>query len=127
MGCYIRRNKRFIKRFIISKYNKRLIAKEALEHELFKIENKKSTVMTYNIKHRQLNKLIDILMKYRSDNILWYAVIVLLVHNISKLNQSHNAIKLYNQIDKNGDEKISKEKLSDGLYSEHLAKSLYKK
>ena len=80
--------------------------------------------MTYNIKHRQLNKLIDILMKYRSDNILWYAIIVLLVHNISKLNQSHNAIKLYNQIDKNGNGKISKEKLFDGFYSEHLVKSL---
>ena len=124
MGCYFRRNKRFIIRFIISKCNKRLTAKEVLEHKLFKIENTKSTVMTYNIKHRQLNKLIDILMKYRSDNILWYAVVVLLVHNISKLNQSHNAIKLYNQIDKNGNGKISKEKLFDGFYSEHLVKSV---
>ena len=79
--------------------------------------------MTYNIKHRQLNKLIDILMKYRSDNILWYAVIVLLVHNISKLTQSHNAIKLYNQIDKNGDGKISKEKLFDGFWWNHFRRS----
>ena len=51
---------------------KRYTAKAALEHKWFKIEKTKSTVMTYNVKHRQLNKLIDNLMKYRSDNILYF-------------------------------------------------------
>jgi calcium-dependent protein kinase len=94
---------------------KRLNAKEALEHKWFKIEKTKSTVTIYNVKHRQLNKLIDNLMKYRSDNILRCAVIALLVHNSIQLNQAHDAVKLFNQIDKNGDGKISKDELFNGL------------
>ena len=94
---------------------KRYTAKAALEHKWFKIEKTKSTVMTYNVKHRQLNKLIDNLMKYRSDNILRCAVIALLVHNSIQLNQAHDAVKLFNQIDKNGDGKISKDELFNGL------------
>ena len=94
---------------------KRYTAKAALEHNWFKIEKTKSTVMTYNVKHRQLNKLIDNLMKYRSDNILRCAVIALLVHNSIQLNQAHDAVKLFNQIDKNGDGKISKDELFNGL------------
>ena len=94
---------------------KRLTAKAALEHKWFKIEKTQSTVTTYNVKHRQLNKLIDNLMKYRSDNILRCAVIALLVHNSIQLNQAHDAVKLFNQIDKNGDGKISKDELFDGL------------
>ena len=94
---------------------KRLTAKEALEHKWFKIEKTKSNIMVYNVKHRQLNKLIDNLMKYRSDNILRCAVIALLVHNSIQLNQAHDAVKLFNQIDKNGDGKISKDELFNGL------------
>ena len=94
---------------------KRLTAKAALEHKWFKIEKTQSTVTAYNVKHRQLNKLIDNLMKYRSDNILRCAVIALLVHNSIQLNQAHDAVKLFNQIDKNGDGKISQDELFNGL------------
>ena len=94
---------------------KRLTAKAALEHKWFKIEKTQSTLTAYNVKHRQLNKLIDNLMKYRSDNILRCAVIALLVHNSIQLNQAHDAVKLFNQIDKNGDGKISKDELFNGL------------
>ena len=94
---------------------KRLTAKAALEHKWFKIEKTQSTVTAYNVKHRQLNKLIDNLMKDRSDNILRCAVIALLVHNSIQLNQAHDAVKLFNQIDKNGDGKISKDELFNGL------------
>jgi len=94
---------------------KRLTAKAALEHKWFKIEKTQSTITAYNVKHRQLNKLIDNLMKYRSDNILRCAVIALLVHNSIQLNQAHDAVKLFNQIDKNGDGKISKDELFNGL------------
>ena len=70
-------------------------------------EKTKSNITVYNVKHRQLNKLIDNLMKYRSDNILRCAVIALLVHNSIQLNQAHDAVKLFNQIDVNGDGKLT--------------------
>ena len=66
---------------------KRFSAKQALEHKWFQIEKTKSSLNAYNVKNRQLNKLIDNLMKYRSDNILRCAVIALLVHNSIQLNQ----------------------------------------
>ena len=105
---------------------KRLSAKEALEHKWFKIEKTKSNIMVYNVKHRQLNKLIDNLMKYRSDNILRCAVIALLVHNSIQLNQAHDAVKLFNQIDKNGDGKISKDELFNGLHKNNYKNLLMK-
>ncbi len=96
---------------------KRFSAKQALEHKWFQIEKTKSSLNAYNVKNRQLNKLIDNLMKYRSDNVLRCAVIALLVHNSIQLNQAHDAVKLFNQIDKNGDGKISKDELFNGLQS----------
>ena len=94
---------------------KRYTAKEALEHKWLKIEKTKTIQTVYNIKNRQLNKLIDNLVKYRSDNILRCAVIALLVHNSIQLNQAHDGVKLFNLIDKNGDGRITREELFNGL------------
>ena len=94
---------------------KRYNAKKALEHKWFKNEKIKASQTCYNIKNRQLNKLIENLINYKSDNILRCAVIALLVHNSIQLNQAHDGVKLFNKMDKNGDGKISKEELFDGL------------
>ena len=94
---------------------KRYTAKQALEHKWFKNEKIKACQTVYNIKNRQLNKLIDNLVKYRSDNILRCAVIALLVHNSIQLNQAHDGVKLFNLIDKNGDGRITREELFNGL------------
>ena len=114
-GVISEKDKYLLKGLLQVNTKKRLTAKAALEHKWFKIEKTQSTVTAYNVKHRQLNKLIDNLMKYRSDNILRCAVIALLVHNSIQLNQAHDAVKLFNQIDKNGDGKISKDELFNGL------------
>ena len=95
--------------------SKRFTAKQALEQCWFKNEKIKASQTCYNIKNRQLNKLIDNLTKYKSDNILRCAVVALLVHNSIQLNQAHDAVKLFNKIDKNGDGKISREELFNGL------------
>jgi calcium-dependent protein kinase len=97
--------------------NKRYNAQQALNHQWFKNQNLKINQGCYGIKHRHLNKLLDNLVKYRSDNILRCAVVALLVHNSIQLNQAHDAVKLFNKIDKNGDGKISKEELFNGLQS----------
>ena len=94
---------------------KRYTAKEALAHKWFESEKIKANKSAYDIKNRQVNKLVDNLIKYKSDNILRCAVIALLVHNSIQLNQAHDAVKLFNKIDKNGDGKITREELFNGL------------
>ena len=88
---------------------KRYSAQDALNHKWFQSEKIKTNKSAYDIKHRQVNKLVDNLIKYRSDNILRCAVIALLVHNSIQLNQAHDAVKLFNKIDKNGDEELRKQ------------------
>jgi calcium-dependent protein kinase len=95
--------------------SKRLSAKDALAHKWFQSEKIKSNKSAYDIKNRQVNKLVENLIKYKSDNILRCAVVALLVHNSIQLNQAHDAVKLFNKIDKNGDGKISREELFNGL------------
>ena len=107
--------KNLIKGLLELNPKKRYDAKKALEHKWFQNEIIKASQTCYNIKDRQLNKLIDNLMHYKSDNILRCAVIALLVHNSIQLNQAHDGVKLFNKIDKNGDGKISKEELYNGL------------
>ena len=108
---------------------KRFTAKQALEHKWFQNEKIKASQTCYNIKNRQLNKLIDNLVKYRTDNILRCAVIALLVHNSIQLNQAHDAVKLFNLIDKNGDGRITREELFNGLqpYKKDLSDEELKK
>ena len=96
---------------------KRYTAQEALNHKWFESEKIKTNKSAYDIKNRQVNKLVDNLIKYKSDNILRCAVIALLVHNSIQLNQAHDAVKLFNKIDKNGDGKITREELFNGLQS----------
>ena len=86
-----------------------------MEHKWFQNEKIKANKSAYDIKNRQVNKLVDNLIKYRIDNILRFAVIALLVHNSIQLNQAHDAVKLFNKIDKNGDGKITREELFNGL------------
>lgn len=94
---------------------KRYTAEAALRHPWFESEKVKASSSGLSIKKKNLEKLLRNLTKYRSDNVLRCAVIAYLVHNSTQLNQAHDAIKLFNQIDKNGDGKISREELVDGL------------
>ena len=95
--------------------NKRYTAEAALKHPWFESEAVKAGSVAYTIKKKNLEKLLRNLTKYKSDNALRCAVIAYLVHNSTQLSQAHDAIKLFNQIDKNGDGKISREELLDGL------------
>ena len=97
------------------KPNKRITAEEALKHKWFSTKGVKQMENNNIIKPKNLSKLLNNLTKYRSDNILRCAVIAYLVHNSTQLNQAHEAIKLFNKIDKNGDGKITKEELFSGF------------
>ena len=97
------------------KPTKRITAEEALQHKWFNSSGVKQMEHNNIIKPKNLAKLLNNLTKYRSDNILRCAVIAYLVHNSTQLNQAHEAIKLFNKIDKNGDGKITKEELFSGF------------
>ena len=97
------------------KLNKRITAEEALQHKWFSSKNVKQMEHNNIIKPKNLSKLLNNLTKYKSDNILRCAVIAYLVHNSTQLNQAHEAIKLFNKIDKNGDGKITREELFSGF------------
>jgi calcium-dependent protein kinase len=97
------------------KPNKRISAEEALKHPWFSSKGVKSMEDNDIIKPKNLSKLLNNLTRYKSDNILRCAVIAYLVHNSTQLNQAHEAIKLFNKIDKNGDGKITKEELYSGF------------
>ena len=109
--------KDLIKKLLILDTKKRLSAEEALKHSWFNIEIIKEMNNINSINEINTIKLIRNLINYRSDNILRCAVIAYLVHNNTQLNQAHDAIKLFNNIDQNGDGKISKEELFNGLQS----------
>ena len=109
--------KDLIKKLLILDTKKRLSAEEALKHSWFNIEIIKEMNNINSINEINTIKLIRNLINYRSDNILRCAVIAYLVHNNTQLNQAHDAIKLFNKIDENGDGKISKEELFNGLQS----------
>ena len=94
---------------------KRITAEEALNHEWFECKQVK-TQETYGIfKVKNPDNLFNNLINFRCDNPLRLAVLAYLVHNNMQIEQVHDAIKLFNRIDTNGDGFISKEELYNGL------------
>ena len=114
-GIISKEAKDLIKDLLQVNPNQRLSAEKALKHPWFSTKQVKQ-IESMNIlnKHNTL-KLLENLTKYRSDNILRCAVIAYLVHNNTQLKEAHDAIKLFNQIDQNGDGRITKEELYNGL------------
>jgi len=114
-GVISKEAKDLIKKLLEIKPNIRISAENALKHEWFNIKEVKIYEENFNIKQKSLVKLMNNLTKYKTDNVLRCTVIAYLVHNSTHLNQAHEAIKLFNKIDKNGDGKITKEELFSGF------------
>ena len=114
-GIISKEAKDLIKSLLQIDPHKRINSQQALSHEWFETDKVKEVENINTLKTKSLNKLLNNLTKYRSDNILRCAVIAYLVHNSTQLNQAHEAVKLFNKIDKNGDGKITKEELYSGF------------
>ena len=62
-----------------------------------------------------IQKLINNLKKYKKTSIIQETALAYLVHNFPQMKDIINAGKLFNQIDLNGDGKISEQELYQGL------------
>ena len=109
--------KDLIKKLLEFDNDKRLSAEEALKHPWFECKQVKSDDNEGLFKVKNPNKLLNNLMNFTNDNILRSTVFAYLVHNNIQLNIVHEAIKLFNKIDKNGDGQISREELCDGFHN----------
>ena len=107
--------KDLIKKLLESDTKKRITAEEALNHEWFKCKQviTQETSGLFKVKNPDL--LLNNLINYRTDNPLRSAVLAYLIHNNMQLEHVHEAIKLFNNIDLNGDGQISKDELYLGL------------
>jgi len=114
-GIISKEAKDLIKDLLQVNPSQRLSAEKALKHPWFQTKLVKQIESMNNLAKHNIIKLVENLTKYRSDNILRCAVIAYLVHNNTQLKEAHEAIKLFNQIDENGDGRITKEELYNGL------------
>ena len=121
--------KNLLKKLLESDPKKRITAEEALNDEWFKCRQvmTKETSALFKVKNPDI--LLNNLINYKSDNPLRCAVLAYLVHNNMQLDQVHDAIKLFNKLDINGDGQISKDELYIGLkdYLEMSGDELKKK
>jgi len=107
--------------------NKRFSAEKALNHEWFKDFSSKESynkLTDYSVIKTLHNNLIK--YKYKPKSIVQETAMAYLVHQFPQDKEVINACKLFNQIDKNCDGKISKKELYDGLIKTLNLKSLEK-
>ena len=102
-----------IKHLLDKDINKRLSAKEALNHQWFKTFNGRK--LFKNFKKEDIEPFIDNLFNYTVNSKIQQLVIAFLVHNLPHTESSHNILKLYRYFNKAGDCRLTKEELIDGL------------
>jgi calcium-dependent protein kinase len=102
-----------VKKLLVRNPNDRISAEDALIHPWFAMNNTKSIIN--NVDERTILTFITNLKSYKPDTLLQQATIGFLVHNNPQLTDIVEATKLFNLIDTNGDGKIVKFELYDGL------------
>ena len=103
-----------IKHLLEKDKNKRLSAKEALNHEWFKKFNGRKLFGNFQVK--EIQPFIDNLFNYTFNSKIQQLVIAFLVHNLPQKESSHTILKLFRYFNKSGDCKLTKEELTEGLY-----------
>ena len=105
-----------IQKLLNKDIEKRISAQEALNHPWFK-EQKSRELYNEILDQKILQKLLDNLKKYKKTSIIQETALAYLVHNFPQMKDVINACKLFNQIDINGDGKITENELYKGLCS----------
>ena len=94
--------------------DKRLSAKEALEHPWFEKFGGRS--LFSNFKKEDAEPYINNLFNYSYNSKIQQLVIAFLVHNLPNNESSITILKLFRYFDKAGNCKLTKEELREGLY-----------
>jgi len=114
--------KNLINSLLLKDINSRLTAEEALSHPWFK---KNKTKEQFNfIEPDKVKEMLKNLLKYSPNNILQNIALAYLVHNNPQNLHVEEAFKLFNIIDKNGNGKITKLELKEGLKELSIDKDL---
>jgi calcium-dependent protein kinase len=95
--------------------DKRLSAKEALNHPWF--EKYGGRKLFCNYKPEDIKPYIDNLFNYKFNSKLQELVIAFLVHNLSNNDETLIILKMFRHFNKSGDCKLTKNELTNGLYS----------
>jgi calcium-dependent protein kinase len=114
-----------IRKLLTMDVNKRISAEQALNHPWFKEQQSKDL---YNrIKDTDTIKdLIENLKHYKRTSIIQETALAYLVHHFPQIKDVVNSCKLFNQMDKSGDGKITKAELLKGLSERYKSKTLEK-
>ena len=125
LGKYNKNDQRYVKhsqevKDLVSKLlekniDKRLSAKEALNHPWF--EKYGGRNLFCNFKPEEIKPYIENLFRYKYNSKLQELVLAFLVHNLSNNDQTLIILKMFRYFNKSGDCKLTKNELTQGLYT----------
>ena len=114
-----------IRKLLTKDVNQRITAEQALNHPWFK--EKKSQELYNQINDKKtIKNLIENLKKYKKTSTIQETALAYLVHHFPQIKDVVNSCKLFNQIDKSGDGKMTKAELLKGLSERYNSKTLEK-
>ena len=115
--------KDLIRKLLTMDPNERITAEQALNHPWFKEQKSQEIFNRINDKDT-MRTLITNLKLYKRTSVIQETALAYLVHNFPQFKDIVNACKLFNQIDKSGDGKITKEELYRGLSERYKSDTL---
>ena len=114
-----------IKKLLNMDVKQRISAEQALNHPWFK-ENKSQELYNKINDNDTMRILIENLKKYKRTSVIQETALAYLVHHFPQIKDVTNSCKLFNQMDKSGDGKITKAELLKGLSERYKSKTLEK-
>jgi len=105
--------KHLIKQLLERDPNKRISAKEALDHEWFVLQ--KSRELLFSTNTLDLRTMFTTISEYKSDYKLQQVAIAFIVHNMTQTEEVKEIYSIYRTLDDNGDGRITKEELIKGM------------
>ena len=114
-----------IRKLLTMDVNKRISAEQALNHPWFK-ENKSKELYNKINDNETIKNLIENLKNYKRTSVIQETALAYLVHHFPQIKDVINSCKLFNQMDKSGDGKITKAELLKGLSERYKSKTLEK-